>query len=68
MHPTNNLAEQAIREHVIVRKIIGTFRSEKGSENYQYIASVLATWQLQGKNMSEELEKSLRNELCFSRS
>lgn len=68
MQPTNNLAEQAIREHVIVRKIIGTFRSEKGSENYQYIASVLATWQLQGKNMSEELEKSLRNDLCFSRS
>ena len=68
MQPTNNLAEQAIREHVIVRKIIGTFRSEKGSENYQYIASVLATWQLQGKNMSEELEKSLRNELCFFRS
>jgi len=68
MQPTNNLAEQAIREHVIVRKIIGTFRSEKGSENYQYIASVLATWQLQGKNMSEELEKSLRNELCLSRS
>jgi transposase len=68
MQPTNNLAEQAIREHVIVRKIIGTFRSEKGSENYQYIASVLATWQLQGKNMSEEVEKSLKYELCFSRS
>jgi hypothetical protein len=66
MQPTNNLAEQAIREHVIIRKIIGTFRSEKGSENYQYIASVLATWRLQGKNMSEELEKSLRQELCFS--
>jgi transposase len=31
MQPTNNLAEQAIREHVIMRKIIGTFRSEKGS-------------------------------------
>jgi transposase len=68
MQPTNNLAEQAIREYVIIRKIIGTFRSEKGSENYQYIASVLATWRLQGKNMSEELEKSLRQELCFSRS
>lgn len=66
MQPTNNLAEQAIREHVIMRKIIGTFRSEKGSENYQCIASVLATWRLQGKNLSEELEKSLRQELCFS--
>ena len=27
MEPTNNLAEQAIREHVVIRKIIGTFRS-----------------------------------------
>jgi hypothetical protein len=66
MQPTNNLAEQAIREHVIMRKIIGTFRSEKGSENYQFIASLLATWRLQGKNMSEELENLLRHELCLS--
>jgi hypothetical protein len=68
MQPTNNLAEQAIREHVIIRKIIGTFRSEKGSENYQCIASLLATWRLQGKNISEELENLLRRELCFSKS
>jgi transposase len=66
MQPTNNLAEQAIREHVIIRKIIGTFRSEKGSENYQCIASLLATWKLQEKNMSEELESLLRRELCLS--
>jgi transposase len=66
MQPTNNLAEQAIREHVIIRKIIGTFRSERGPENYQYIASLLATWKLQGKNMSEELENLLRRKLCLS--
>ncbi len=29
MEPTNNLGEQAMREHVIMRKVIGTFRSEK---------------------------------------
>jgi transposase len=66
MEPTNNLGEQAIREHVIMRKIIGTFRSIKGSENYQYIASMFATWRLQGKNIFEELEKLLRKELCIS--
>ena len=66
MDPTNNLAEQAIREHVLVRKIIGTFHSEKGSENYQYIASLLATWRLQGKNGFEEMEQVLRKELCLS--
>lgn len=66
MEPTNNLGEQAMREHVIMRKIIGCFRSENGAENYQYIASLLATCGLQGKNGFEELEKVLRQELCLS--
>jgi transposase len=66
MEPTNNLGEQAMREHVILRKIIGCFRSENGAENYQYIASLLASWRLQGKNGFEELEALLRKELCLS--
>ena len=66
MEPTNNLGEQAIREHVVIRKIIGTFRSEKGPENYQYIASMFATWRFQGKNVFNELENLLRRELCLS--
>ncbi len=66
MEPTNNLGEQAMREHVILRKIIGCFRSENGAENYQYIASLLASWRLQGKNGFEELEGLLRKELCPS--
>ena len=66
MQPTNNLGEQAIREHVIMRKIIGCFRSENGAENYQYIASLLASWKLQDKNIFEELEDLLRKELCLS--
>ena len=64
MEPTNNLAEQAIREHVVIRKIIGTFRSESGSQNYQYIASLLSTWRLKGKSMFVEMDKILRKELC----
>ena len=66
MQPTNNLAEQTIREHVIMEKIIGTFRSIKGPENYQYISSLLATWKLQGKNIAEETENLLRRKLCLS--
>ena len=66
MEPTNNLGEQAIRESVIVRKIIGTFRSETGSEYYQYIASLLATWRLHGKNMFVELERIIRENLCLA--
>jgi transposase-like protein len=65
MEPTNNLGEQAMREHVIMRKIIGTFRSENGAKNYQYIASMLASWKLQGKDIFEELEELLRMELCL---
>ena len=68
MEPTNNLGEQAIREHVIMRKIIGCFRSKKGAENYQYIASLLASWKLQNMNIFEELENLLRQELCLSSS
>jgi transposase len=66
MPPTNNLGEQAIREHVIIRKIIGSFRSVEGCEYYQYIVSMFATWRFQGKNIMEELEKLLRKELCLS--
>ncbi len=65
MEPTNNLGEQAMREHVIVERLIGCFRSENGAQNYQYIASLLASWKLQGKNMFEELDKLLRRELCL---
>lgn len=65
MEPTNNLSEQVIREHVIMRKIIGTFRSEDGAEYYQYIASVFATWRLQAKDVYAELKKLLVNELCL---
>ncbi len=64
MEPTNNLAEQAIREHVVIRKIIGTFRSESGSQNYQYISSLLSTWRLKGMDMFIEMDKILRKELC----
>lgn len=66
MEPTNNLGEQAMREHVIMRKIIGCFRSNNGARNYQYIASLLASWKLQNKNIFEELENLLRKELCLS--
>ncbi len=66
MEPTNNLGEQAIRESVIIRKIIGTFRSEKGSAYYQYIASLLSTWRLQGKNIFVELDMIIRKNLCLA--
>ena len=62
---TNNLSEQVIREHELMRKIIDTFRSDDAAEHYQYIASVFATWRLQEKDVFGELKKLLVNELCL---
>ena len=64
VQPTNNYAEQAIRETVLVRKIIGAFRSEKGTKTYETLASLLATWQFQKLNIKEELHRMLSANLC----
>ena len=66
VEPTNNFAEQTVREPVIVRKIIGAFRSENGAENYAKIASLIATWKLNGKNIKDELRGVIVDGLCFS--
>ena len=65
IEPTNNFAEQSIRETVMVRKIIGAFRSEKGKKSYETLASLMATWQMQNLNMKEELKKILIKKLCI---
>lgn len=65
IEPTNNFAEQSLRESVVVRKIIGAFRSETGKENYEALASVIATWQLQGLDLKSKLKEMLVKNLCF---
>jgi len=65
VEPTNNFAEQAIRETVMVRKIIGAFRSESGKENYEIMASLMATWQLNDLDLKAELKQMLIKNLCF---
>lgn len=64
VQPTNNYAEQAIRETVLVRKIIGAFRSERGTKTYETLASLLATWQYQKLNIKKELHRMLSANLC----
>lgn len=59
VEPTNNFAEQAIRETVIVRKIIGAFRSEEGPREYSSIASLLATWKLKNYDVCLKLNEML---------
>lgn len=64
VQPTNNYAEQAIRETVLVRKIIGAFRSVGGTKTYETLASLIATWQLQKLDVKKELTKMLSTNLC----
>lgn len=64
VQPTNNYAEQAIRETVLVRKIIGAFRSENGTKTYETLASLIATWQLQKMDIKKELTRMLTANLC----
>ena len=64
VEPTNNFAEQAIRETVIFRKIIGAFRSETGTKVYETLASLLATWQYQKLDIKKELQRMLSANLC----
>jgi transposase len=64
VQPTNNYAEQAIRETVLVRKIIGAFRSVEGTKTYETLASLIATWQLQKLDLKKELTRMLSANLC----
>ena len=43
VEPTNNRAERALRPQVVLRKIIGTLRNDKGSSIHERIMTILAT-------------------------
>jgi len=62
VEPTNNRAERALREHVVQRKIIGTFRNEKGTTIYETIMTMLATWKQRGLDPSQALAECLTRE------
>ncbi len=66
IEPTNNLSEQGLRESVIYRKIIGAFRSKEGPTYYERLASLFATWQMQGLDAHVELRRILLSNLCQS--
>ena len=59
VEPTNNRAERAIREHVVLRKILGTLRNCKGTSIHERIMTVLATWGQQGLDSLQMLRASL---------
>ncbi len=56
VEPTNNYAEQSLRELIVQRKIMGGLRSEKGAETLEVISTMIATWKKQGKPLMETLK------------
>ena len=61
--PTNNAAESALREPVVLRKMIGTLRNDRGMFVHETLLSLLATWHQQGHNPYEELQRVANNEM-----
>ena len=57
---TNNVAERALREPVIQRKISGSLRSEDGVHAMDVLMTLLATWKLHGKNPRQMLLQTLQ--------
>lgn len=55
----NNLAERGLRPLVLLKKIIGCYRNEKGKRWIEVAFSVLYTWKLQGKSLFSELKPYL---------
>jgi transposase len=65
--PTNNAAENALREPVVLRKIIGTLRTGSGMFVHETVLSLLETWRQQGNNPYDELKRVVRDNEMGSR-
>ncbi|MBU3923541.1 MAG: IS66 family transposase [Nanoarchaeota archaeon] len=56
VEPTNNYAEQALRELIVQRKIMGGLRSEKGAETLEVVSTMITTWKKQKKPLMETMK------------
>jgi len=61
LEPTNNVAERALRELVVQRKIMGTLRNEKGTVIYETMMTLITTWNKQGLDTFEQMKNNLIN-------
>ena len=62
----NNFAERIIRPRVIARKVSGGTKSEAGSKTMVVLASLFATWKLQGQEALEACRAMMRQALKSS--
>ena len=56
---TNNRAERALREQVVLRKIFRSLRSADGVRIHETITTMLATWQRRGLDPPSQLQSML---------
>jgi len=61
VEPTNNRAERALRPQVVLRKILGTLRNEKGTSIHERIMTTLATWGQRGLDCLQMLTVKLES-------
>jgi len=59
VEPTNNFAEQALRELIVQRKIMGGLRLEDGAVVLERVSTCLASWKKQKKPLFETLRSYL---------
>jgi transposase len=59
VEPTNNRAERALRPQVVLRKILGTLRNDKGTSIHERIMTTLATWGQKGLDSLQMLTAKL---------
>ena len=53
---TNNRAERALREQVVLRKMFRTLRSAEGVQIHETITTMLATWKRRGLDPPQQLQ------------
>jgi len=61
VEPTNNRAERALREHVVLRKIIGGLRNQRGARSHEVITTILATWKQRDPEKQSDVREHLAN-------
>lgn len=61
IEPTNNLAEQTIREPIIRRKIFGCLHNQKGTQTFSILTSLITTYKQQKLNPFTQIKQKLEN-------
>lgn len=59
VEPTINRGERALREAVVVRKIVGTLRNAKGAAVFARLMTVVGSWRARGEDPAVRLSSAL---------